>query len=47
MPGLILSVKWTDATSTMPLTLKKIAGTRVALGVGIGLLITDKFTDNE
>jgi len=24
-----------------------IAGTRVALGVGIGLLIADKLTDNE
>jgi len=24
-----------------------IAGTRVALGVGIGLLISDKLTDNE
>jgi hypothetical protein len=24
-----------------------IAGTRVALGVGIGLLLADKFTDNE
>jgi hypothetical protein len=24
-----------------------IAGTRVALGVGIGLLLADKFTDHE
>lgn len=31
---------------TMP-ELILIAGTRVALGVGIGLLLADKLTDNE
>jgi hypothetical protein len=36
----------TSKTLTMP-ELVLIAGTRVALGVGIGLLIADRFTDNE
>ena len=35
-----------DRILTIP-ELILIAGTRVALGVGIGLLIADKLTDNE
>lgn len=35
-----------ERTVTIP-ELILIAGTRVALGVGIGLLLADKLTDNE
>ena len=35
-----------ERTLTIP-ELFLIAGTRVALGIGIGLLISDKFTDHE
>jgi hypothetical protein len=35
-----------ERTLTIP-EIILIAGTRVALGVGIGLLLADKFTDNE
>jgi hypothetical protein len=35
-----------ERTLTIP-ELILIAGTRVALGIGIGLLIADKLTDNE
>jgi len=36
----------TERVLTIP-ELIRIAGTRVALGVGIGLLLADKLTDNE